>query len=52
MLLSIDMRVNDVLHRRDNKSKLKEERKVAEEAFAERERLRNEALDNARGVSV
>lgn len=45
------MRVSDVLSRRDNKQKLKEERKVAEEAFAERERQRNEALGIAKDVN-
>lgn len=40
LLLTIDMRINDVHNRRDHKEKLKEERKIAEEAFAERERMR------------
>ena len=48
LLCSLDMRVNDVIARREHKLKLKEERKIAEEAFAERERLRNEALEIAR----
>ncbi len=51
LLYSIEMRVSDVLSRRDNKQKLKEERKVAEEAFAERERQRNEALGIAKDVN-
>lgn len=45
LLCSLEMRVNDVIARRDHKLKLKEERRIAEEAFAERERLRNEALE-------
>lgn len=37
--------------RREQKNKLKEERRVAEDAFQERERLRSEALEHARNVS-
>ena len=51
LLYTIDLRAGDVLHRREHKNKLKEERKVAEEAFHERERIRNEALEHARNVS-
>lgn len=51
MLLSIEIRVADVLSRRDHKMKLKDERRIAEDAFAERERLRNEALEAAKTVS-
>ncbi len=40
--------MGDVLHRRELKNKLKEERKVAEELFNERERNRHEALEHAR----
>jgi hypothetical protein len=40
-----------VLQRRELKNKLKEERRVAEEAFQERERVRHEALEHARTVS-
>ena len=43
--------MGDVLQRRELKNKLKEERRVAEEAFQERERVRNEALEHARTVS-
>ena len=39
------------MHRRELKNKLKEERRIAEEAFQERERVRNEALEHARNVS-
>lgn len=49
--MSVDYRQLDVLARRDQKQKLKEERKLAEEAFAERERLRAEALEAAKLVS-
>lgn len=52
LLFSIEMRINDVISRREHKFKLKEERKVSEEAFAERERLRNEALEIAKAVSL
>lgn len=48
MLLTLEMRISDVLSRREHKLKLKEERKIAEEAFAERERLRQEALEAAK----
>ena len=48
ILLSIEIRVADVQARREHKLKLKDERKIAEEAFAERERIRNEALDAAK----
>jgi hypothetical protein len=48
LLYSIEMRVNDVIARRDHKLKLKDDRRIAEEAFAERERLRSEALELAR----
>jgi len=51
MLYSIELRGQDVIHRRELKNKLKEERKVAEEAANERERLRREACENARAVS-
>ena len=50
--MSVDYRQLDVLSRRDQKQKLKEERKLAEEAFAERERLRAEALEAAKIVSL
>lgn len=46
-LLTIDLRIEDVLNRRDRKEKLKEERHLAEEAFAERERIRKEACEIA-----
>ena len=52
LLLSVDYRQMDVLSRRDMKQKLKEDRKLAEEAFAERERLRGEALEAAKVVSI
>lgn len=52
MLYTIELRVGDVLHRREVKNKLKEERKVAEELFNERERNRHEALEHARNVSI
>ena len=51
LLLTLDMRVTDIKSRRELKYKLKDERKVAEEAFAERERLRSEALFTAKAVS-
>lgn len=51
LLMSVEYRQLDVLARRDQKQKLKEERKLAEEAFAERERLRAEALEAAKIVS-
>lgn len=50
--MSVDYRQLDVLARRDQKQKLKEDRKLAEEAFAERERLRAEALETAKLVSL
>jgi hypothetical protein len=50
LLMSVEYRQLDVLARRDQKQKLKEERKLAEEAFAERERLRAEALEAAKIV--
>ena len=50
--MSVDYRQLDVLARRDQKQKLKEERKLAEEAFAERERHRAEALEAAKIVSL
>jgi len=46
------MRCTDVVARRDHKLKLKDDRKIAEEAFAERERLRNESLETAKSVSI
>lgn len=48
LLYSMELRVGDVLQRRELKNKLKEERRVAEEAFQERERVRHEALEHAR----
>jgi hypothetical protein len=51
LLLTIELRVADVLSRRDLKDRLKEERKLAEEAFAERERMRADALELAKNVS-
>lgn len=51
MLYSIELRAQDVIHRREVKNKLKEERKVAEEAANERERNRREACEHARNVS-
>jgi hypothetical protein len=51
LLYSMELRAGDVVHRRELKNKLKEERRVAEEAFQERERVRNEALEHARTVS-
>ena len=51
MLYSIELRAQDVVHRREHKNKLKEERKVAEEAANEREKNRREACDHARSVS-
>ena len=47
----MEVRSGDVVQRREHKNKLKEERRVAEEAFHERERIRNEALEHARTVS-
>lgn len=52
MLYSIELRGQDVIHRREHKNKLKEERKVAEEAANERERNRREACEHARNVSL
>jgi hypothetical protein len=51
MLYSIELRAQDVVHRRELKNKLKEERKVAEEAANEREKTRREACEHARNVS-
>ena len=50
MLYSIELRAQDVVHRRELKNKFKEERKVAEEAANERERNRREACEHARNV--
>jgi hypothetical protein len=50
VLLTVDMRYNDVNSRRELKTRLKEERRFAEEAFAERERMRSDALENAKAV--
>lgn len=52
ILVSLDMRGADVTSRRELKEKLKVERKAAEDAFAERERLRNEATENAKFVRI
>ena len=51
MLYTMEVRSGDVVQRREHKNKLKEERRVAEEAFHERERIRSEALEHARTVS-
>ena len=52
MLYSIELRAQDVVHRRELKNKFKEERKVAEEAANERERNRREACEHARNVRI
>lgn len=52
MLYSIELRAQDVIHRRELKNKFKEERKVAEEAANEREKTRREACEHARNVSL
>lgn len=51
LLYTIELRAGDVVLRREQKNKLKEERRVAEDAFQERERLRSDALEHARNVS-
>lgn len=52
ILVSLDMRSADVTIRRELKEKQKKERQAAEDAFAERERLRNEATENAKYVRL
>lgn len=52
LLLTLELRASDVVARREQKDRLKEERRLAEEAFQERERLRAEALDIAKSVSL
>lgn len=47
-MYTIELRTGDVVQRREHKNKLKEERRVAEDAFQERERVRGDALEHAR----
>lgn len=47
ILFAVELRIEDVMKRRDHKTKLREERDLLIEAANERERLRTEALEAA-----